>query len=366
MAKTDDSAFVTPMDISDTPLLETNLSPRERFKVGNLIGKGAYGRVVQGFDTQTANNVAMKAIDTTTCGTHEVRQIVRELRSLRLCKLSHILHLICAFYDEADKNVYIVTPLYHFTLHQIIQSDKSQLTPRHRMHIMGVVVDALAYLHKMRIVHRDVKPDNIFMNKECDVVLGDFGMSRDLLSSGESEGEHARLSNYVVTRWYRAPEVLCTLAYDGGVDIWAAGCVWAEMLLGYALFPGTTEHDQMRRLLLFYNAKCALHATRAEVYAKLRATADLDVVTTQLKDRIRMIPPDELELLASMLLCDNKFRSPAAQLLSHPFFADHVKQVASASTTDISSIMRDFSGSTLPEVWRDMETELALCNAFVL
>lgn len=91
----------------------------------------------------------------------------------------------------------------------------------------------------MEVVHRDIKPENLLVTKDDVVKLCDFGFARTLVSEGAS------LTNYVATRWYRSPELLVTPVYGKKVDLWAAGCIMAEMIDGQALFPGDNLVDQI-------------------------------------------------------------------------------------------------------------------------
>lgn len=92
----------------------------------------------------------------------------------------------------------------------------------------------MKYLHSAKIIHRDIKPSNALLNENCDLKLCDFGLSRNLsLEVGED------LTEYVVTRFYRAPEIMLSKNdYSNKVDVWSIGCTFAEMLTGKVLFPG--------------------------------------------------------------------------------------------------------------------------------
>ena len=107
------------------------------------------------------------------------------------------------------------------------------------------MICALAYVHSAGIMHRDLKPENIAINEDCHIRLVDFGMARAVDTSGSGH------TGYVVTRHYRAPEVLCfefdsdSLNYTNAVDAWAIGCILAELLTGKVLFPGSSFMEQL-------------------------------------------------------------------------------------------------------------------------
>lgn len=101
------------------------------------------------------------------------------------------------------------------------------------------MLKASNYLHKSEIVHRDIKPENLLVNNDNTVKLCDFGFARTHPGNGH------QLTSYVATRWYRSPELLLTSEYSFPVDIWAIGCIFAEMIDGNPLFPGDNLIDQL-------------------------------------------------------------------------------------------------------------------------
>lgn len=118
-------------------------------------------------------------------------------------------------------------------LNRVIKS-KQRLTDEHIQYFIYQILRAFLYIHSARIIHRDLKPSNILLNENCDVKLCDFGLSRNL---SKEKGED--LTEYVVTRFYRAPEImLSSHEYSKAVDVWSIGCSFAEVISGKVLFPG--------------------------------------------------------------------------------------------------------------------------------
>jgi mitogen-activated protein kinase 1/3 len=110
------------------------------------------------------------------------------------------------------------------------------LTPSHFNYFMYQLLRGVLYLHSANIMHRDIKPSNILMNMNCDLKICDFGLSRGIYQNIQ---EQDKVTKYVVTRWYRAPEVvLNTSSYTGIIDLWSVGCVFAELLGRKPIFPG--------------------------------------------------------------------------------------------------------------------------------
>jgi len=102
-------------------------------------------------------------------------------------------------------------------------------------------------MHSAQLLHRDLKPSNLLLNSECHVKVADFGLARSLDTKGVGEPV---LTDYVATRWYRAPEILLgSNKYTKGVDMWSMGCILAELILGKPFFPGTSTLNQLDRVL---------------------------------------------------------------------------------------------------------------------
>lgn len=129
-------------------------------------------------------------------------------------------------------------------LYKIIKTNQ-ELSDEHYKFIMYQILRALLFLHSANVIHRDIKPSNILINEDCIIKLCDFGLSRNL-----DNNDNLALTEYVVTRYYRAPEVmLCSHQYSKSIDIWSAGCTFAEMLAKCYLFPGDNYLNQIKLIL---------------------------------------------------------------------------------------------------------------------
>jgi len=108
---------------------------------------------------------------------------------------------------------------------------------------------ALKYIHSGDLIHRDLKPSNILLNSECHAKVADFGLARSV-AVNQDEGTIPVLTEYVATRWYRAPEILLgSSKYTKAVDMWSVGCILGELIVGKAIFPGTSTLNQIERIL---------------------------------------------------------------------------------------------------------------------
>lgn len=142
------------------------------------------------------------------------------------------------------KDVYMTTELMDTDLRRIIDKEKGLLSEQTK-YITYQMLRALQYLHSAHIYHRDVKPANVLVNRSCDIKLADFGLSRYV----DPLNDVAK-TDYVVTRWYRAPEVILSRKYTSAIDVWSVGCILVEMLSGKVLFKGKDGKDQVRGCFL--------------------------------------------------------------------------------------------------------------------
>jgi len=122
-----------------------------------------------------------------------------------------------------------------------ILSSNQPLTDQHYKYFLYQILRGLKFIHSADVIHRDLKPSNLLVNGNCDLAVCDFGLSR-----GVTAEEDLTLTEYVVTRWYRAPELLCDVSsYGKGVDIWSIGCIFAEMICRRPFFQGQNPHNQL-------------------------------------------------------------------------------------------------------------------------
>jgi mitogen-activated protein kinase 15 len=122
-------------------------------------------------------------------------------------------------------------------LHHVIRANILQEI--HKQYVVYQIIKCLKYIHSSEIIHRDLKPSNILINSECHVKVADFGLARSVAAQGEDT--NIKLTDYVATRWYRAPEILLgSTKYSKAVDMWSVGCILGELILGKPIFPGTS------------------------------------------------------------------------------------------------------------------------------
>lgn len=141
-------------------------------------------------------------------------------------------------------DIYIVTEFMETDLHRVIYS-RQDLTDEHIQYFVYQILRGLLYMHSANVIHRDLKPGNILVNKNCDLKICDLGLARGYETEEEFKTEYQTvLFRYVVTRWYRAPEVILNASeYSKAVDIYSVGCILAELLGRTPLFPGENYLD---------------------------------------------------------------------------------------------------------------------------
>mmetsp|Transcript_9021 Transcript_9021/g.40857 ORF Transcript_9021/g.40857 Transcript_9021/m.40857 type:complete len:227 (-) Transcript_9021:1957-2637(-) len=160
----------------------------------------------------------------------------------------NIIRLLNVLKAENDKDIYLIFEYMETDLHAVIRANI--LEEIHKQYVMYQLFKALKYMHSAELLHRDIKPSNILLNSECQVKIADFGLARSLAQMPDTQSANPILTDYVATRWYRAPEILLgSTRYTFGVDMWSSGCILGELLGGKPIFPGTSTMNQLDRIM---------------------------------------------------------------------------------------------------------------------
>mmetsp|Transcript_121092 Transcript_121092/g.337954 ORF Transcript_121092/g.337954 Transcript_121092/m.337954 type:complete len:380 (+) Transcript_121092:219-1358(+) len=210
------------------------------------VGSGAYGTVCSFTDPKRGEKLAVKKITDAFHDLVDGKRILREVKLLRNFKHDNIICILDMYPpDHPDfDDIYIVTDLMETDLHKVIYS-KQVLNDEHHQYFSYQILRGLLYLHSANVVHRDLKPSNILVNKNCDLKICDFGLARGF-GNGEDD---PTLTDYVVTRWYRAPEVvLLASEYTKSIDVWSVGCILCELIGRKPIFTGKDHLDQIRKI----------------------------------------------------------------------------------------------------------------------
>nr|XP_008251927.2 mitogen-activated protein kinase 15 [Oryctolagus cuniculus] len=292
-----------------------------RFRLQRRLGKGAYGIVWKAVDRSTGEVVAIKKIFDAFRDQTDAQRTFREIVLLQeFGGHPNIIRLLDVIRAENDRDIYLVFESMDTDLHAVIEKG-TLLKDIHKRYIFYQLLRATQFLHSGHVVHRDQKPSNVLLDANCLVKLCDFGLARSLSSVPEGP-EGQPLTEYVATRWYRAPEVLLSSHwYTPGVDMWSLGCILGEMLRGRPLFPGTSTLHQLQLILE------AVPPPSEEDLLALGSNYS-SLVLHHLGSRPRQLldallppdtPPQALDLLRRLLVFAPDKRLSAAQALQHPY-----------------------------------------------
>ncbi|TVY13231.1 Mitogen-activated protein kinase HOG1 [Lachnellula arida] len=270
------------------------------------VGMGAFGLVCSAKDNLTNQSVAVKKIMKPFSTPVLSKRTYRELKLLKHLKHENVISLSDIFISPLE-DIYFVTELLGTDLHRLLTS--RPLEKQFIQYFLYQILRGLKYVHSAGVVHRDLKPSNILVNENCDLKICDFGLARlqDPQMTGYSAGDHAYMAKY-----------------DVEVDIWSAGCIFAEMLEGKPLFPGKDHVNQFSIIteLLGTPPDDVIHTIASE--NTLRFVQSLPKRERQpLKDKFRNADPLAIDLLEDMLVFDPRKRVKAADALAHEYLSPY-------------------------------------------
>jgi len=213
----------------------------EQFQKIEKIGEGTYGIVYKAHDKETGKLVALKKIRLETESEGVPSTAIREITVLKELDHPHVVRL----YDvvHVDLKIYLVFEYLNQDLKKLLDRHPHGMEAAEARSYLWQILQGIRYCHSHRVLHRDMKPQNLLVNRNGLLKLADFGLARAF-------GIPLRTYTHeVVTLWYKAPEVLLGAKfYTTSVDVWSVGCIFAEMVKGRALFPGDSEIDQLFRI----------------------------------------------------------------------------------------------------------------------
>ncbi|XP_010540021.1 PREDICTED: mitogen-activated protein kinase 15-like isoform X2 [Tarenaya hassleriana] len=327
----------------------TEYGEASRYQIQEVVGKGSYGVVGSAIDTHTGERVAIKKINDVFEHISDATRILREIKLLRLLRhpdIVEIKHIMLPPSRREFQDIYVVFELMESDLHQVIKAN-DDLTPEHHRFFLYQLLRGLKYIHAANVFHRDLKPKNILANADCKLKICDFGLARVSFNDAPST---IFWTDYVATRWYRAPELCGSFfsKYTPAIDIWSVGCIFAEMLLGKPLFPGKNVVHQLDIMTDF------LGTPSPEAIAKIRNEKARRYISNMRKKQpvpfSRKFPkadPMALDLLSRLLAFDPKDRPTAAEALTDPYFSGLASVDREPSTQPISKLEFEFERKKL-------------------
>lgn len=286
------------------------------------LGEGTYATVFKGRNRQTGEYVALKEIHldseegTPSTAIREI-SLMKELKHENIVSLHDVIHtenkLMLVFeYMDKDLKKYMDT-----------QGDHGKLKPNIIKSFMYQLLQGIAFCHDNRVLHRDLKPQNLLINNKGQLKLADFGLARAFGIPVNT------FSNEVVTLWYRAPDVLLgSRQYNTSIDIWSAGCIMAEMFTGRPLFPGTANEDQLQKIFRLMGTPSERTWPGISAFPEYKTNFQ-QYATQDMRLYLPVIDQVGLNLLNAMLQLRPDNRISATVALQHPWFED-LQQVRNA------------------------------------
>ncbi|XP_066282954.1 cyclin-dependent kinase-like 1 isoform X1 [Branchiostoma lanceolatum] len=286
----------------------------DKFEKLGKIGEGSYGVVFKCRNRDTGQLVAIKKFVESEDDLLIKKIALREIRMLKQLKHANLVNLLEVF--RRKRRLHLVFEYCdHTVLNELDRNPKG--VPEHQTkRIIWQTLQAVNFCHQHNCIHRDVKPENILITKQGVIKLCDFGFARLLTGPGDE------YTDYVATRWYRAPELLVgDTQYGPPVDVWAIGCVFAELICGQALWPGKSDVDQ---LYLIRKTLGDLIPRHQQIFSTNQFFNGLTIPEPErrepLEHKFPNISPQALSFMKGCLQMDPASRLTCEELLDHPYF----------------------------------------------
>uniref|UniRef100_A0A3B4ZY56 Cyclin-dependent kinase-like 2 n=1 Tax=Stegastes partitus TaxID=144197 RepID=A0A3B4ZY56_9TELE len=299
----------------------------ERYESLGPVGEGSYGTVLKCRHRDSGRLVAIKKFMDSDDDKAVKKIALREIKLLRQLRHDNLVNLLEVW--KRRRRWYLVFEFVDRTLLEDLEHNPTGLDLNTSRQYLYQILRATAFCHQQNIIHRDIKPENILISQGGVVKLCDFGFARTVASPSEG----GVYTDYVATRWYRAPELLVgDIKYGKPVDVWALGCLLIEMLTGQPLFPGDSDLDQIYHIIRCFGNLTTHHQElfyRNPVFSGVRLPECSGRV--QLQQRFPTITPAAQDLAQSCLEMDPERRAQCSELLEHHLFTQdsfHIRYIA--------------------------------------
>ncbi|XP_054727114.1 extracellular signal-regulated kinase 7 isoform X1 [Anastrepha obliqua] len=339
--------------------IDENIS--KLFDVKKRLGKGAYGIVWKALDKRTNETVAVKKIFDAFRDETDAQRTFREIVFLKAFRNHpNVIRLLTVYRASNNLDIYLIFEYMESDLHNIIKKG-TILKDIHKRYVMYQLINAIKYIHSGNVIHRDLKPSNVLIDSKCRCKLADFGLARSVSNRPIRDNNDVSrdpiieplLTDYVATRWYRAPEILiASKRYTKGIDMWSLGCILGEMIRGKPLFQGSSTVNQIEKIVtaLPEISDHDIHAVGAGFGSVLLNKQISHERRTSLSEMMADAPEDAVNMVESLLVLDPLARLTAKQALGHPYvekFRNSIPEIE--LNVDILPPFRDDVRLTVPE-----------------
>jgi len=292
-----------------------------KYEILQKLGKGAYGIVWKVREKETSEIYALKKIFDAFHNATDAQRTFREIIFLQeLADHDNIITLLDVMKADNDRDIYLVFEFMESDLHAVIRANI--LEDIHKRFIIYQLLKAFKYMHSANVIHRDMKPSNLLLNSECLLKVADFGLAR-LMDAPKEDGTRTQvLTDYVATRWYRAPEILLgSNNYTKAVDMWSIGCILGELVGGKPMFPGSSTMNQIDRILAILGrpTKDDLEAIQSEFAGQMLDNIPEHSTHNGVDDMYSNADPEAMDMLKKLLSFNPDKRLTVEQALEHPY-----------------------------------------------
>lgn len=282
----------------------------ERYKVIKELGDGTYGSVWKALNQQTHEIVAIKKMKRKYYIWEECINL-REVKSLR--KLNHPNIIKLKEVIRENNELFFIFEYMECNLYQIMKDRSTPFSETEIIKFCYQILQGLSYMHRNGYFHRDLKPENLLVTSDL-IKIADFGLAREVLTSPP-------YTDYVSTRWYRAPEVLLqSPTYTTAIDMWAVGAILAELFTLHPLFPGESELDEIYKICGVLGTPDYETWPDGMQLAAFRNFIFPQFLPVNLSVLIPHASPEAIDLITRLCSWDPQKRPTAEQALHHPFF----------------------------------------------
>ncbi|GAA5992820.1 hypothetical protein JCM10908_001354 [Rhodotorula pacifica] len=289
-----------------------NLAIQKRYSKDKKVGEGTYAVVYLGRQIDTGRKIAIKKIKVGQFKDGLDMSAIREVKFLRELRHPNVIELLDVFSNKSNLN--LVLEFLDTDLEAVIRDKALVFQQSDVKSWMLMTMKGLDFCHRNWILHRDMKPNNLLISADGVLKLADFGLAR------EYADDRARMTCQVVTRWYRCPELLLgARSYSTGVDVWAAGCIFAELMLRVPFMAAESDMDQLN---VIFSALGTPTEQDWPGFTKLASGATFEKKPkNDLSLLFSAASSEAIDLLNRMLAYDPRKRITSRESLSHPFFS---------------------------------------------